>query len=102
MNISLKKFQKWIQSDNERESLQRFYLAIIIVSLLVASLIGLINYSLGHNLLLVTIISSALFLTNSVLWALERAFMDNFFEKPKKPASKKARNNTLKSTRLMI
>ena len=91
MNISLKKFQKWIQSDNERESLQRFYLAIIIVSLLVASLIGLINYSLGHYLLLVTIISSALFLTNSVLWALVRAFMDNFFEKPIKPASKKSR-----------
>ena len=91
MNNSLKKLQKWIQNDNERESLQRFYLTIIIISLLVASIIGLINYSLGHNLLIITIESSCLFLINSVTWALQKAFLDNFFKKPAPKNTRKSK-----------
>lgn len=91
MNNLSKNINKWLNADNQRISLQRLYLVISILSLISASLIGLINYSLGQKVLIIPVISSAIFLLNSIVWALEEAFLKNFL--PLKPAITKKKTN---------
>ncbi|MBS7346613.1 MAG: hypothetical protein KIG14_02785 [Candidatus Sacchiramonaceae bacterium] len=79
MNSLRKNLNKWIIIEDQRLAQQRFYLLVAILSLLAASLIGLINYDLGQKILIITIASSGIFLVNAVAWALQKSFVENFF-----------------------
>ena len=97
MNNLRKNLTKWLVIEDQRLAQQRIYL-VAVLSLLAASLIGLINYSLGQKILIITIASSGIFLINAIAWALQKAFVENIFgaspSAPKvaaKTAAKRAR-----------
>lgn len=92
MNNLIKTIQKWLNIDNERETLQRFYLSVAIISLVIAALLSLANHDLGSKILIITIISSVIFFSNSVVWALGKAFSGNFLP-VKKPTSAKKKTS---------
>ena len=98
MNNLRKNLTKWLVIEDQRLAQQRLYLLVAVLSLLAASLIGLINYSLGQKILIITIASSGIFLINAIAWALQKAFVENIFgaspSAPKvaaKTAAKRAR-----------
>ncbi len=74
-----KNLNKWIIIEDQRLAQQRFYLLAATLSLLAASLIGLINYELGQKVLIITIASSGIFLINAIAWALQKSFVEHFF-----------------------
>lgn len=60
----------WNGKNDERAKLQQAYIAIAVIMLIVAGLVGLLNRDLGQNLLLIAIISAGMFLVNAVVWSL--------------------------------
>lgn len=79
MNSLTKSFKKWVQVEDQRLALQRLYLSLAVLSLASASLIGLINYSLGQQILIITLASSGVFLINAIAWALWSTLSENLF-----------------------
>ncbi len=66
----------WDTKTSERVKLQHAYIVIAVVLLVVAGVIGLMNRELGQNILVVAIISAAMFLANAVAWSLlQSAFL---------------------------
>jgi cell division protein FtsW (lipid II flippase) len=66
----------WDTKTSERVKLQHAYIAVAVVLLVVAGVIGLMNRELGQNILMVAIISAAMFLANAVAWSLlQSAFL---------------------------
>lgn len=66
----------WDTKTSERVKLQHAYIAVAVVLLVVAGVIGLMNRDLGQNILVVAIISAAMFLANAVAWSLlQSAFL---------------------------
>ena len=61
---------KWRNETSDRVKLQHVYLAIAIASVLVAGLVGLVNYDTGQQLVTLGLISLGLYLINTVVWAL--------------------------------
>lgn len=60
----------WNAKTSERAKLQHAYIAIAVVLLVVAGVVGLLNRELGQNILVVSIISAAMFLANAIAWSL--------------------------------
>lgn len=60
----------WRDNTSDRVKLQNVYLALAVASILVAGLVGLINYDIGQQLVTVGLVSLGLFLVNTVAWAL--------------------------------
>lgn len=66
----------WDTKTSERVKLQHAYIVVAVVLLIVAGVIGLMNRELGQNILVVAIISAAMFLANAVAWSLlQSAFL---------------------------
>lgn len=66
----------WDAKTSERVKLQHAYIIVAVVLLVVAGVIGLMNRGLGQNILIVAIISAAMFLANAVAWSLlQSAFL---------------------------
>lgn len=66
----------WDTKTSERVKLQHAYIVVAVVLLVVAGVIGLMNRELGQNILVVAIISAAMFLANAVAWSLlQSAFL---------------------------
>ena len=66
----------WDAKTGERVKLQHAYIIVAVVLLVVAGVIGLMNRELGQNILIVAIISAAMFLANAVAWSLlQSAFL---------------------------
>lgn len=66
----------WDAKTSERVKLQHAYIIVAVVLLVVAGVIGLMNRDLGQNILMVAIISAAMFLANAVAWSLlQSAFL---------------------------
>lgn len=66
----------WDAKTSERVKLQHAYIIVAVVLLVVAGVIGLMNRELGQNILIVAIISAAMFLANAVAWSLlQSAFL---------------------------
>lgn len=61
---------EWNRTASDREKMQHLYLAIAVCSLIVAGVVSLIDRSTGQDILIVTTLSLAIYLTNAVLWAL--------------------------------
>ncbi len=61
---------EWFRNTTDRQKLQHAYIIIVILSVLVAGVVGLVDNSLGQDILVVTVAAGAIFLVNSLLWAL--------------------------------
>jgi cell division protein FtsW (lipid II flippase) len=60
----------WNTKNGERAKLQHAYIVIAVVLLVVAGVVGLMNRELGQNILVISIISAAMFLANAIAWSL--------------------------------
>lgn len=60
----------WNSKNGERAKLQHAYIAIAAVLLIAAGIVGLMNRELGQNILVISIISAAMFLANAIAWSL--------------------------------
>lgn len=65
----------WNTTYSDRTKLQHGYAVLAIISLIVAGLVSLINYSLGQSLLFIAIITVLVFISNGVVWALINTFV---------------------------
>lgn len=65
----------WNDTTSDRTKLQHFYIAIAAALLVVAGVIGLLNQSLGQQLLAVAIAAAGIFIVNAVAWALLQSFV---------------------------
>lgn len=90
MRKSLRKvFQDWYQLNNERQKLQSIYMLIVFAALVAAGLLGLVNYRLGQNVLLIWGIGAIVYLVNLVTWALFDSLSNEIAAKNKPPTKKK-------------
>lgn len=62
--------EEWNQHTSERAKLQHSYVVLAIASILIAGLVGLINYDLGQQLVALALICAGVFLANALAWAL--------------------------------
>lgn len=83
--------QQWSKMTNERAKLQHAYVVGGVALLVIAGLVGLVNYNLGQTLMTIALAAIALFLINAVAWALLTAFVLLPLEQRRtaKPRSKK-------------
>lgn len=65
----------WNTTYNDRTKLQHGYAVLAILALIIAGLVGLINYSLGQSMLFIAIITVLVFIGNGVVWALINTFV---------------------------
>ena len=65
----------WAHETDDRQKLQHSYIALAVVLLIAAGVIGLLNYALGQQLLAVAIAAAGVFLVNAVVWALLQSFV---------------------------
>lgn len=73
---------QWKTKTTERQKLQSTYMAIAIISLIVAGLVGLIDNELGIDIAYVTVFSAVAFLLNAVIWHL---IIENITDRIKTP-----------------
>ncbi len=66
---------EWSETTDGREQLQHAYVAAALSLVLVAGMLGLINYDLGQKILFVAILAAAMFFINAVAWALLQSFV---------------------------
>jgi len=85
MNI-LKYFASLYESKSELALLQWTYLAMAVVSVLIAGVFALFNQSVGVGILIVPMIASIAMSMNVVAWALIKLAADTFL--PKDPKDK--------------
>ncbi len=64
----------WYKTTNERAKLQHSYLGIAILFVVVAGVIGLMNYSYGQQLLQLALGAFVIFAVNAIVWALLQSF----------------------------
>ena len=60
----------WHANYNERSKLQHAYLAVAVGTVLVAGLLGLLDYDLGQRLTAIALAALAMFFINLVAWTL--------------------------------
>jgi hypothetical protein len=60
----------WNQTRGEREKLQHTYIAVVLIGLVIAGLIGLLNDSLSGLIVQVCLAAIGVFIANVVVWAL--------------------------------
>ena len=85
MNDFLKFTQKALSLNNERILLQRFYLFAAFFGFAAASFLNIFENSISRTILLITLLSLVVFLSNAIVWTLGESL--------KKEFSKKQQNN---------
>lgn len=78
---------EWNTRYSERVKLQHAYLAAAVVGIVVAGLVGLLNYDASRAILRVCFAGLGIVLVNAIGWALLFSFVVNRL--PKKPVGKK-------------
>jgi NADH:ubiquinone oxidoreductase subunit 6 (subunit J) len=74
----------WNTKYSDRAKLQHAYIAISVLLLVVAGVVGLMNRELGQNILVVSIIGAAMFLANAIAWSLLQSAL--LFRLPRRSA----------------
>ena len=69
LNIA-KSLRNWRALTPDRLKLQHVYLAVGVASVILAGLIGLINYSTGQRLVSFGLLSLGMYVINAIVWAL--------------------------------
>lgn len=67
--------REWNKESNERAKLQRAYIALVAVIIVIAGLITLVNADLGHLIVSLAGFLALACFTNAVLWALLKSFV---------------------------
>lgn len=67
--------QSWSQSTDERTKLQQAYLVAAVVLVILAGVVGLVNYNLGQQIVLLALVAGSIFIINAVAWALLQSFI---------------------------
>ena len=75
MTQMLDSLRDWNKNTGERQKLQHVYAVAAVILLVVAGLFGLVNNTISDVLLQLTFVSAALFIINSVAWALLDSFL---------------------------
>lgn len=60
----------WNEQSTDRQKLQHAYIVAMVALIVLAGLIGLINYELSQRILFIVFVAGGLFLGNLVGWAL--------------------------------
>lgn len=60
----------WNASYSERAKLQHTYVALIITGIVLAGLVGLLNYDASRTLLRICFASVGILVANAIVWAL--------------------------------
>ncbi|HEU0266522.1 MAG TPA: hypothetical protein VFQ70_02760 [Candidatus Saccharimonadaceae bacterium] len=81
-----KSFQTWYESTNERQKMQHTYLTAVVVLIVIAGLVGLVNYQLSQTILALAFGAVALWLINLVVWALLQSLVLLPLSKSQPPA----------------
>jgi undecaprenyl pyrophosphate phosphatase UppP len=61
---------KWNATYNERSKLQHTYILLIILGVILAGLVGLLNYDASRTILRITFAGAGIVVANAVVWAL--------------------------------
>ena len=61
---------EWNRTSDDRQKLQHLYLAIAVLSVIVAGIVSLFDNTTGQDLLIIPLGATAVFLLNAVLWSL--------------------------------
>ncbi|HMQ96410.1 MAG TPA: hypothetical protein PKD19_04285 [Candidatus Saccharibacteria bacterium] len=61
---------KWYQETDTRIKLQHAYMALAIVGIIVAGLVGLVRYEVGQTLVTISFVCLGVFVFNAIAWAL--------------------------------
>lgn len=72
LNDALK---QWNKNNDRHTKLQHIYLLAAVGVLVLAGLVGLINYGIGQNLLKASVALIGVFVINAVAWALADSFI---------------------------
>lgn len=93
-----KSLSNWNSSTTEREKLQHTYIAVATILLVIAGIFGLLDRSLGQQILAGAIAAAGIFLINAIAWALLQSFvlLRVTPEKPHKPEAKPPRKASTK------
>lgn len=75
MNSLFEALKSWSESTDSRAKLQQAYLASAVALLVIAGMVGLVNYNFGQQILLLALIAGAIFIINAVAWALLQSFI---------------------------
>ena len=66
---------KWNQTTDGRSKLQHAYAVGGLTLVVIAGLVGLVNYQLGQTLFMIAWAAIAIFFINAIVWALLTAFV---------------------------
>jgi undecaprenyl pyrophosphate phosphatase UppP len=80
---------QWNATYGERTKLQHAYLVLSVVGIVVAGLVGLLNYDSSRAILRVCFTGLGIFLVNGVVWALLYSLVINKLPSRRAPASRK-------------
>lgn len=67
--------QTWNKTNSNHAKLQHTYVVLTVATVVLAGLVGLINYNLGQSILFGAIVLALVFITNAVVWALLESFV---------------------------
>jgi hypothetical protein len=62
--------RNWNAAHSERAKLQHIYLAVGILGIILAGLVGLIDYDASRAILRLCFVALGIFLVNAIVWAL--------------------------------
>jgi len=66
---------EWNKSTDSRQKLQHTYAFGGAIVLVIAGVVGLVNYQLGQLFLTIALVMIAIFFINAIIWALLTAFV---------------------------
>ena len=75
MHSLIQILKSWSDITDSRSKLQQAYLASALALLIIAGMVGLINYNLGPQVLFLALLAGAIFIVNAVAWALLQSFV---------------------------
>ncbi len=71
----LNSLKQWNKANDRHTKLQHVYAVSAIALLVVAGLVGLVNFDLGQTLMTTSFMLAAIFFVNAIAWALVDAFI---------------------------
>lgn len=80
---------QWNKKNTSFGKLQGAYVVLALSTLIVAAIIGLVNYRLGQSILYFAFIFAMVFFGNGIVWALVQTFVTSRLEKKPTKTTKK-------------
>lgn len=85
LEVLIASLNKWNATKTERQKLQHSYLVLAFAIVLLAGIVSLFNANVGHQVVLVALVSLAAFAVNAIVWnLLKSALIEKLSSKPKK------------------